>query len=498
MSIRNFIPELKNLTRNCTIPYFINGKFQKSVGKEIDNIINPATEKSIGNILLDDNDSCIQAINSSKISFNSWSKSSINKRINVLIEWNNWINNNKDSIAQMITEENGKTIDDSLAELERGIEVVKFSLSAPHYLKGEASIINNNLEILTKKQPLGITAGIMPFNFPAMIPLWMIPLSIVSGNSIIIKSSEKCPSTPLFLAYGATQAGLPDGVCNVIHGNKDITSQLITNDNIEGVSFVGSTNIGKKIYDQATKSGKRTQINMGAKNHAVIMPDCNYEDTAKSIISSFVVGQRCMAISVLVVVDGAEEIIDVIKNKLDVIDPVKDMGPLITKESKNNVINNIEKSLNSGAKIITGNIEKKINNGVGYYMEPILIDNVNKDMSIYKEELFAPILSIVRVPDLDSAINLVNSNQYGNGTAIFTNNLYNATKYENETNITQCGVNVPIPVSPPYYSWTSTKESYRGSHYVYGPSSFDFYTKLKTVMKKPVLDNNISTSMPTN
>ena len=498
MSITKFLPYFKNISNNVPLPHFINGKFVKSYGNELYNVINPTTNHKIGTVVLNDKEACLNAIDSSKIAYNNWSNISIYNRIDKLINWNNWIKENKEPISLMISEENGKTINDAAAELERGIEVVKYAFSAPSLLKGESSIINKSLEIYTKKQPLGVTTGIMPFNFPAMIPLWMMPIAIVTGNSIVIKTSERCPSTPLFLAYGAHLSGIPSGICNVIHGNKDICEKLISHNDVKAVSFVGSTTVGKKIHETVSKYGKRSQINMGAKNHAVIMPDCNYDDTSNSIISSFVVGQRCMAISVLIVVDGAEKIIDKIKDKLRNVDPIKDMGPLISKESKNNVINQVKKSINDGADIIYGDYNKNINNDMGNYIEPIMIDNVNTDMGVYKEELFAPVLCIIRVPDLDNAIDLVNTNEYGNGTAIFTSNSYNATKYENEINITQCGINVPIPVSPPYYSWTSTKESYRGTHYIYGPSSFDFYTQLKTVMKKPVVDNNISTSMPIN
>ena len=267
------------------------------------------------------------------------------------------------------------------------MEVVQYAFSAPTLLKGDYSIINNDLEIHQKREPLGVTTGIMPFNFPAMIPLWMIPLAVVTGNTIIIKTSEKCPSTPLFLAHGATCAGLPDGVVNVIHGNKDISTDLISHADVDAVSFVGSTTVGKQIYETASHHGKRTQINMGAKNHAIVMPSCNYHDTVNSIISAFVMGQRCMAISVLVVVDGADDIIQPLLASLSQIDPVNDMGPLITPEAKQSVIQALESSVASGAEIIYGDYKKTLNNDKGNYLEPIVVDKVTPDMSGYLQEL---------------------------------------------------------------------------------------------------------------
>ena len=495
--LRHFIPGLK-ISKHCSLPHFINGRFVKPNGCKIDRIINPADNTSIGNIILDDTVACFDAINSSKKAFIDWSKTSINHRMEKLINWNNWIVDNKASIATVVSSENGKTISDATAEIDRGIEVVRYALSAPTLLKGDYSIINDNLEIHTKKQPLGVTTGIMPFNFPAMIPLWMIPISIVCGNSIIIKSSEKCPLTPLYLAYGATQSGVPDGVINIVHGDAAISSKLITHPDVPAVSFVGSTSAGKKIYDLASKHGKRTQINMGAKNHATVMPDCDFDDTSSAIVSAFVMGQRCMAISVVLVVDGAESIINNIIRKLGNINPVRDMGSLITRESKEKVIVHIENSIMCGAHVIYGDIHKDINNDKGNYMEPIIIDNVDTEMEVYKNELFAPVLSIIRVSNISQAIEIINNNEYGNGTSIFTTSAYSANKYENEVNVTQCGINVPIPVSPPYYSWTSAKESYRGSHYVYGPSSFEFYTQQKTIMNKYKVNNKISVAMPTN
>jgi len=501
--LRKFIPELNKLTTKCNVPHYINGKFVKPIGSISIPVISPSKDTIVTNVTLDDNDALKSAINVSKTSFNTWSNVSIGKRVEGLIEWNNWIADNKDNIATIISAENGKTFEDAQAEVVRGIEVVRYALSAPSLLKGDYSVINDSLEIHTKKQPLGVVTGLMPFNFPAMIPLWMIPLAVVCGNSIIIKSSEKCPMTPLFLAYGATKS-LPPGVVNVIHGGVSISSDLISHKDIEAVSFVGSTTVGKKVYDTVAKHGKRSQINMGAKNHAVVMPDCNYEETADSIISAFVMGQRCMAISVLIVVDGADSIVDLIKKKLETIDPVDDMGPLITAEAKSNLIKHVENSIEYGAELTHGDYNATINDNVGNYMEPLILENVNTNMDVYKNELFGPVLSIIKVSTLDDAIEIVNKNEYGNGTSIFTNDMHEANKYENETKVTQCGVNVPIPVSPPYYSWTSSKESYRGSHYIYGPSSFDFYSQEKTTMtkfqqngKQNVEQDKISVTMPT-
>ena len=271
MVLKKLIPEIKNIANKFSLPHFIHGDFVDNIGSKTINIINPINNESLGNLDVNDNSSCNFAIKNCLDKADEWSSMPVHKRVDKLINFYDWINTYKNQLAFMISEENGKTINDAVAELERGLEVVQYSLSAPTLLKGEHSIINNNLEIHTKKQPIGITAGIMPFNFPGMIPLWMMPLSLAAGNPIIIKSSEKCPYTPLCLAYLAKESGIPDGVFNVIHGNKDISNQLITSPDVPAISFVGSTPIGKSIYELATKHGKRTQINMGAKNHAVVM-----------------------------------------------------------------------------------------------------------------------------------------------------------------------------------------------------------------------------------
>ena len=498
MSLKSFILTVKDIAKKSAIPHFVNGEIVNSLGKKYDQITNPSNNELMGNIILNDKKMCNMAIKNSSSSVKEFSKSSINSRIDKLIKWNNWIVENKNELASLISEENGKTFVDAKAELDRGLEVVQYSFSAPTLLKGDYSIINDNLEIYTKKQPLGVTMGILPFNFPAMIPLWMIPLAVVTGNSIILKSSEKCPYTPLCLAYGARVSGIPDGIINVIHGDKNITNNLITDENVKAVSFVGSTEVGKKVYNLASEYGKRSQINMGAKNHAVIMPDADYTDAANSIISAFVMGQRCMAISVLILVEGSENILEYLVSGLTKVDTVKDIGPLICTESKDNIKESIDLSLQMGANVIYGDCNRVVNNNVGNYIDPVVIDNVDIDMPVYKNELFGPVLSIIRVKTLDEAIKLVNQSEYGNGTSIFTTNLSSATHYENNIDITQCGINVPIPVSPPYYSWTSGKESYRGTHYIYGPSSFEFYTQQKTIMKKHNLNSKISVAMPTN
>ena len=493
---------IKNITKvnKRIIPHFINGYYiHPTISENFKTtpIINPSTLEHSSNIITNDFENCKKAIKNSQEGFNEWSKIPVHKRVDTLIDWYKWLTNHSKEICNYIHQENGKTLEDAKAELDRGLEVLQFSFSAPTILKGETSIINKNLEIYTKKQPLGITLGITPFNFPAMIPLWMAPLAIVTGNSIIIKASDKCPSATLFMANGAVSCGIPRGVFNVVQGGAEITNSLITNNSVKSVSFVGSTSVGKKVYDLSTEYGKRTQINMGAKNHAVCMSDCDEESTSSSIVSAFCggTGMRCMAISVLILVNTNDSLVEKIIEKTRKIIPKKDIGPLISKDAKNKVIFSVNCAQRAGGVIIQGDLNKYYDTN---FIEPIIIDNVNEDMDIYNEELFAPVLCIMRVNSLDEAIQIVNENEYGNGTAIFTESLYNAQKYENEVNVTQCGINVPIPVSPPYFSWTSTKESYRGSHYIYGDSAFDFYTQKKTIMKKTLHNDNIDLNIPTN
>ena len=423
----------------------------------------------------------------------------MHKRIQHLISWYNWIKSNQENFVKLINLENGKPYNDAKAEFTRGLEVLQYAISLQPLSSGNHSRINKDISIYSVKESLGVCLGICPFNFPFMIPMWMIPISIALGNTFIIKPSEKVPSTVLLLAEGAIKSGIPPGVINVVQGGTMIVNKLIESEVIKAVSFVGSTKIGHIIHQLASKNRKKIQCNMGAKNHCVITNNTNIDSAVENIVGAAFggAGQRCMALSVVVIVGENNTFLEKLINRVKEIDPVKDMGPLITQESINFINDKIKESIKQDSEILLDNREKVPKKG--FYLGPILI-KTNINSSIYKNELFGPVLSIINVSSFDKAVNLINYNQYGNGTCLFSDSLHEIDYFQKNIEVGQVGINLPIPVPPPYYSWSSSKESFVGNNYIYGPQSIDFYTKTKTIMirdNKTIQDKN-SLVMPTN
>ena len=473
---------------------YINGK-KHNISEKFIPVYNPSTGEEISKVLLSQDADFEELINSSKQSQISWSNTTPLKRSRILSNYKNLIEKNLEELATLVSIEHGKTLDDAKGSVTRGLEVVEFACGIPHLLKGEFSQnVGSNIDSWSIRQPLGVCAGITPFNFPAMVPMWMYPISIACGNSFILKPSEKDPSCSIKLAELFTQAGLPDGVFNVIQGDKTIVDLILNSHEISSISFVGSTPVAKYIYETSAKNGKRVQALGGAKNHLVVMPDANLNQAVDGIIGAGYgsAGERCMAVSVAVAVgEIADELVENIKNKASKLkiapwtDKDSDMGPVISKEHKEKIENYISVGINEGAKLIedgrTYNIQGYEN---GYFIGPTLFDNVTKDMRIYKEEIFGPVVSVVRVKNYEEALSLVNDHPYGNGTSIYTSDGEISRNFTTNAEIGMVGVNVPIPVPMAFHSFGGWKQSLFGDHAMHGMEGIHFYTKLKTVTSR--------------
>ncbi len=487
------------------------GGSHSSLSNKFQNIYDPSTGEIQGEVVLSNINDLEATIQSSKKGFQMWSSQTPLKRSRILSKYKNIIEKNIENLAQIVSSEHGKTLDDAKGSVQRGLEVIEFACGIPHLLKGEYSEdVGTGIDSWSIRQPLGITAGITPFNFPAMVPMWMFPISIACGNSFILKPSEKNPSCSIKLAELFSEAGLPDGVFNVINGDKEIVDDLLSSKDISSVSFVGSTDVAKYIYEESAKNGKRVQALGGAKNHLVVMPDAEINQAVDGIIGAAFgsAGERCMAVSVAVAVgDIADKLVEKITEKAEILkvapwtDEKAEMGPVISKLHKEKIENYIEEGKREGAKIILDGSNYKIQGYEnGYFVGPTIFDNVLPNMKIYKEEIFGPVLSVVRAKTYNDAIDLVNNHRYGNGSSIYTSSGEIARHYTKTCSIGMVGVNVPIPVPMAFHSFGGWKESLFGDHAMHGIEGVRFYTKLKTVTSKwPT--NNFSKpefKMPTN
>ena len=473
---------------------YINGSLSSISSKEL-SVEDPSTGEEINKVVLSSNQDFEKAIESSKKAQIDWSRTTPLKRSRILSKYKNLIEKNIDELASIVSREHGKTFSDAKGSVTRGLEVVEFACGIPHLLKGEFSQnVGTNIDSWSIRQPLGICAGITPFNFPAMVPMWMFPIAIACGNSFILKPSEKDPSCSVKLAELFTEAGLPDGVFNIIHGDKEVVNLILNSNDISSVSFVGSTPVAKYIYEQSAKNGKRVQALGGAKNHLVVMPDANLNQAVDGIIGAGYgsAGERCMAISVAVAVgDIANDLVDKIyieAQKLKVApwtDKDSDMGPVISKEHKEKIENYISIGVKEGATLVEDGRNYKIQGYEnGYFIGPTLFDNVTKDMTIYKEEIFGPVVCVVRVNSYDEALDLVNDHVFGNGTSIYTSDGEISRHFTTNTEIGMVGINVPIPVPMAFHSFGGWKQSLFGDHAVHGMEGVHFYTKLKTVTSR--------------
>jgi malonate-semialdehyde dehydrogenase (acetylating)/methylmalonate-semialdehyde dehydrogenase len=435
-----------------------------------------------------------EVVASAAAAFTSWRDASLTKRTQVLFAFRELLNARKEELAAIITAEHGKVLSDALGEVTRGLEVVEFACGIPHLLKGGFSEgVSTKVDVYSIRQAVGVCAIISPFNFPAMVPMWFFPVAIAAGNTVVLKPSEKDPSAALFLAELWAEAGLPAGVFNVVHGDKVAVDRLLEHPDVKAVSFVGSTPIARYVYETGTRHGKRVQALGGAKNHMVVLPDADLDLAADAAVNAGFgsAGERCMAISALVAVEPvADRLIAKIVERvrtLQVGDGRRnaDMGPLVTREHRDRVAGFLEAGVEAGADLVVDGRDVEVDGGgEGFWLGPTLFDRVTPDMSIYTEEIFGPVLSVVRVASYDEAVALVNANQYGNGTAIFTNDGGAARRYQHEIEVGMVGINVPIPVPMAYYSFGGWKNSLFGDSHAHGTEGVHFFTRGKVVTSR--------------
>ena len=476
------------------IKHYLNGQ-EHDGGDRTSDIFNPATGEVISKVQLGDKQTVDAAIDISSKALDSWSKTTPAKRASIMFNYKKLLEDNASIIAELVSKEHGKTIEDAKGSLQRGLEVVEYACGIPNLLKGEfSSQVGTGIDTFSMKQPLGICVGITPFNFPVMIPLWMFPLATACGNAFILKPSEKDPSSTLKLVELYEQAGAPKGLVNVINGDKEVVDALIENKNISSISFVGSSKVASYIYEKSAAYNKRVQALGSAKNHMVVMPDADVEQASDALIGAAYgsAGERCMAISVAVAVGNvADDLIKSITPKINQIkvgpynDKLSEMGPVVSKQALDRIKSLISSGVDDGADLLIDGRDIKLQGYEnGYFIGPCLFDNVKTNMSIYKEEIFGPVLSIVRADNYDEALRLVKENPYGNGCSIFTRDGDTARDFSNEANIGMIGVNIPIPVPVAYYSFGGWKNSIFGGHNAYGMEAIRFYTKVKTVTSK--------------
>ena len=474
------------------ITHWINGAPDTKKPERTGDIYNPATGKVTGTVAFGNAATVDSAVSAATAAFAEWRHSSLTKRTQVLFTFRELVQQNKEKIAALITAEHGKVLSDAAGEVTRGLEVVEFACGIPHLLKGGFSEeVSSGVDVYSIRQALGPVAIISPFNFPAMVPMWFFPVAIACGNTVVVKPSEKDPSAAMFMAQLWKEAGLPDGVFNIVHGDKEVVDALLVHPGIKSISFVGSTPIARYVYETGTKAGKRVQALGGAKNHMIVLPDSDLELAADAAINAGFgsAGERCMAISAIVAVEPiGNALVARIKSRMANIvtgDGTKgsDMGPLVTAVHRDKVASYIEAGAKEGATVVVDGRDLKVD-GDGFFLGPTLLDNVSPKMSVYTDEIFGPVLSILRVNTYDEALNLVNSHQYGNGTAIFTNDGGAARRFQNEVEVGMVGINVPIPVPMAYYSFGGWKNSLFGDSHAHGTEGVHFFTRGKVVTSR--------------
>jgi malonate-semialdehyde dehydrogenase (acetylating)/methylmalonate-semialdehyde dehydrogenase len=475
----------------AVVPHWFNNEVFVGTSGNTAPVTNPATGEVTGELALGSVADARTVIDAATAAFPAWRDTSLAKRTQILFTFRELLNARKGELAEIITSEHGKVVSDALGEVSRGQEVVEFACGIPHLLKGGyTENASTKVDVHSIRQPLGPVAIISPFNFPAMVPMWFFPIAIAAGNTVVLKPSEKDPTASLWLARLWAEAGLPPGVFNVLQGDKTVVDELLTNPAIKSISFVGSTPIAQYVYATATATGKRVQALGGAKNHAVILPDADLDLAADAMVNAGFgsAGERCMAISACVAVGPiADDLIAKITERttgLKIGDGTKDsdMGPLVTKAHRDKVASYIDAGEADGAKIVVDGRHVTPNGEAdGFWLGPTLIDHVTPDMSIYTDEIFGPVLSVLRVETYDQALELINTNPYGNGTAIFTNDGGAARRFQNEVEVGMIGINVPIPVPMAYYSFGGWKNSLFGDTHAHGLEGVHFYTRGKAI-----------------
>ena len=478
-----------------TIAHWIDNQPTPSTSGRTGPVFNPATGDQTASVAMASSSEVDAAVASAKAAFDEWSNASVVARQRVMFAFREILAERSDEVARAITEQHGKTLPDAAGEVQRGLEVVEYACAIPELMKGEFSEqVSRGVDTFSVRQPLGVVAGITPFNFPAMVPIWMYAMAIACGNTFVLKPSEKDPGAVMVTARMLAEAGLPDGVFNVVHGDKDAVDRLLEHPDVAAVSFVGSTPVARYVHEVGTTHGKRTQALGGAKNHMVVLPDADMDLAADAAVSAGYgsAGERCMAISVVVAVgDAADRLVPkIVERARDLTvgaghnDGV-DMGPLITEQHRDRVSGYVDTGEEEGASVVLDGRDLKVDGFEnGFFLGATLLDDVTPGMRVYEDEIFGPVLSVVRVDGYEEAIRMVNDNSFGNGTAVFTNDGGAARKFQNEIQVGMVGVNVPIPVPLAFYSFGGWKDSIFGTHDIYGPDSVRFYTKTKTVITR--------------
>ncbi len=492
------------------VALWIGGRKVPAVTRRWGEVTNPATGAAVRKVPLCGKADVDAAVAAAKAAFPGWRATTPLRRARIMARFRELMEANRDELARLVSEEHGKTLADAAGSVQRGIEVIEFASGAPHLLKGEHSEdVGRGVDCHSLLQPIGVCVGITPFNFPAMVPLWMFPVAIACGNTFVLKPSEKVPSTSMRMAELFAEAGLPDGVLNVVHGDKEAVEALLTHPDVKAVSFVGSTPIAQYVYETAARHGKRVQALGGAKNHAVVLPDADLDFTADALIGAGYgsAGERCMAISAVVAVgEAGDALVQKIAErarKLNVGPGTAEgveMGPLISRAHRDRVKGYVDQGEAAGAELVVDGRGLSVKGHEnGFFLGPTLIDHVTPEMSVYKDEIFGPVLVVLRAKDFDEAIDLVNRNPYGNGTAVFTRSGAAARRFQNEIEVGMVGVNVPIPVPMAFFSFGGWKSSLFGDLHMHGMEGVYFYTRTKVVTTRWA-DSDLpgrSLSMPT-
>jgi malonate-semialdehyde dehydrogenase (acetylating) / methylmalonate-semialdehyde dehydrogenase len=478
-----------------TVSHWIGGKPATGESTRTAPVWNPATGDQQAEVLLAGAADVDTAVQAAAAAFTTWSQTSLSQRSKILFAFRELVNARVQDLAEIVSDEHGKVVSDARGEVQRGLEVIEFACGIPTLLKGDYSDqVSTGVDLFSFREPLGVCAGITPFNFPVMVPMWMHPVAIACGNTFVLKPSERDPSASQLVAELWAEAGLPDGVFNVVHGDKESVDALLDHPDVAAVSFVGSTPIARYIHERGTANGKRVQALGGAKNHAVVLPDAPIDYAAEHLVAAAFgsAGERCMAISATVAVGGAaDELVAAVSEKAQAVkvgpgrQPDSEMGPVVTAGAKERIVGLIGRGAEQGAELaVDGRGLAVPGHENGFFVGPTVIDRVSPEMDVYREEIFGPVLSVVRADDVDAAIALINANPYGNGTALFTSSGEAARRFQRGVNVGMIGINVPIPVPMAYYSFGGWKDSLFGDKHIHGPEGVSFYTRAKVVTSR--------------
>ncbi len=476
------------------VSHWIGGKVVPGESGRVGPVFDPATGEQTHEVDFASAEEVGIAVEAAREAFPAWRATSLSKRADVMFSLRELVDQHRIDLARILTSQHGKVLSDAAGEVQRGLENIEFATGIPNLLKGDFSEqVSTEVDVYSIRQPLGVVAGITPFNFPAMVPIWMFANAIACGNTFVLKPSEKDPSVSMYLAELLKEAGVPDGVFNVVHGDRVAVDAILEHPDIKAVSFVGSTPIARYIYETGTRNGKRVQALGGAKNHMIVLPDADLDMAADAAVSAGYgsAGERCMAVATVVAVGSiADELVGKIAERLPVVkvgagnDPESEMGPLITREHRDRVASYLDSGTEQGATIVRDGRKDAVYEGDGFFLGLSLIDHVTPDMDCYRDEIFGPVLGVMRVATYEEAVGLVNDNPYGNGVAIFTRDGGAARRFQFEVGAGMVGVNVPIPVPVAYYSFGGWKSSLFGDSHMYGPEGVHFYTKGKVVTSR--------------